>query len=126
SSRVLWFITPDDGSDDLFVNQSAIKISGFRSFREREPVEFVVECGNDGCAKAANVTGPDGGSVQGGRGGGGGGSYGGGRGRYDGGCGGGRYGGRYGGGGGGGCYKCGENGSLTVLYFFFSLFQLDR
>ncbi|GFQ01065.1 glycine-rich protein 2 [Phtheirospermum japonicum] len=73
------FITPDDGSDDLFVHQSAIKTDGFRSLGEGEPVEFVVECGDDGRAKAANVTGPDGGSVQGGRGGGGGGSYGGGR-----------------------------------------------
>ncbi|KAK6143397.1 hypothetical protein DH2020_023745 [Rehmannia glutinosa] len=105
------FITPDDGSEDLFVHQSAIKSEGFRSLGEGEAVEFVVEYGNDGRAKAANVTGPDGGSVQGGsRGGGGGGSYGGrsgGGGGYNGGSrgGGGRSygggGGGYGGGGGG-------------------------
>ncbi|GFQ00156.1 glycine-rich protein 2 [Phtheirospermum japonicum] len=111
------FISPDDGSDDLFVLQSSIKIDDFRSFGEGEPVEFVVECGDDGRAKAANMTGPDGGSVQEGRGGGGGGgdrSYGGsggGGGRYGGGgCG---YGGGYGGDGGGGCYKCGENGHFA-------------
>ncbi|KAL3637354.1 hypothetical protein CASFOL_019653 [Castilleja foliolosa] len=127
------FITPEDGSDDLFVHQSAIKTDGFRSLGEGESVEFIVEYGDDGRAKAANVTGPDGGSVQGGRGGGGGGggyggggggrSYGGGGG-YNGGGGGGRYGGGGGGyggggggygggGGGGGCYKCGENGHMA-------------
>ncbi|KAH6756141.1 glycine-rich protein 2B [Perilla frutescens var. hirtella] len=53
------FITPDDGSEDLFVHQSAIKSEGFRCLGEGESVEFVVEIGNDGRAKAANVTGPD-------------------------------------------------------------------
>ncbi|PIN14279.1 putative RNA-binding protein containing PIN domain and invovled in translation or RNA processing [Handroanthus impetiginosus] len=130
------FITPDDGSEDLFVHQSAIKSEGFRSLGEGEPVEFSVEYGNDGRAKAANVTGPDGASVQGssrgsygGRSGGGGGynggSRGGGRSYGDGGYGGGGYGGGgggyggggYGGGGGGGrgsgCFKCGEEGHMA-------------
>ncbi|GFP91883.1 glycine-rich protein 2, partial [Phtheirospermum japonicum] len=114
------FITPDDGSDDLFVHQSAINIDGFREALGKESrLSSSWNVGDDGCAKAANVTGPDGGSMQGGGGGersyGGGCGYngasrgsGGGGGRYGGGYGGGGYGGRYGGGG-------GENGSLIVL-----------
>ncbi|GER35879.1 cold shock protein 1 [Striga asiatica] len=76
------FITPDDGGEDLFVHQSAVKSEGFRSLAEGEAVEFVVEQGNDGRDKAANVTGPGGAAVKGGR---GGGSYGGRGGGYDGG-----------------------------------------
>ncbi|KAL0386891.1 UNVERIFIED_CONTAM: Glycine-rich protein 2 [Sesamum radiatum] len=59
------FITPDDGSEDIFVHQSAIKSEGFRSLGEGEAVEFVVELSDDGRLKAANVTGPDGAPVQG-------------------------------------------------------------
>lgn len=110
------FITPDDGSEDLFVHQSAIKSDGFRSLGDGEQVEYIVEQGNDGRAKAANVTGPDGASVQGstrGGGGGGGGSYGG-RSGGDGYNGGSRGGSRgYGGGGygsGGGGYGGGGYG----------------
>src|SRR5258708_37504337 len=36
------FIAPDDGSKDLFVHQSAILASGFRSLSEGERVEFSV------------------------------------------------------------------------------------
>ncbi|KAL8518309.1 hypothetical protein ACS0TY_009611 [Phlomoides rotata] len=115
------FITPDDGTEELFVHQSAIKTDGFRSLGDGEAVEYVVEYGNDGRAKAANVTGPDGASVQGstrgsygggGRDGGGGyngGSRGGDRG-YEGG--GGDRG--YGGGDGNGCFKCGESGHMAM------------
>ncbi|KAL8499271.1 hypothetical protein ACS0TY_022304 [Phlomoides rotata] len=59
------FITPDDGSEDRFVHQSAIKSGGFRSLGEGEEVEYSVEYGHDGRAKAANVTGLDGADVQG-------------------------------------------------------------
>uniref|UniRef100_I1LPQ4 Uncharacterized protein n=1 Tax=Glycine max TaxID=3847 RepID=I1LPQ4_SOYBN len=127
SGKVKWFndqkgfgfISPDDGSDDLFVHQSQIKSDGFRSLAEGESVEFAIESESDGRAKAVDVTGPDGASVQGTRRGGDGGrSYGGGRGgggggRYGGG-GGGRYvGGGGGGGGGGSCYSCGESGHFA-------------
>ncbi|KAL3806568.1 hypothetical protein ACHAXA_008697 [Cyclostephanos tholiformis] len=88
------FITPEDGSIDLFVHHSSIHAAGFRSLGDGESVEFDT--------KAINVTGPDGGYVQGtprrmddGYGGGG---YGGGGGRGGGGYGGG---GNRGGGGGG-------------------------
>ncbi|XP_020215037.1 cold shock protein 2 [Cajanus cajan] len=108
------FITPDDGSEDLFVHQSQIRSDGFRSLAEGESVEFAIESDSDGRAKAVEVTGPDGSSVQGSRRGGDGGgrSYGGGRGGGGGGYGGGGYGGR-GGGGGGGCYNCGESGHMA-------------
>nr|GLL47556.1 glycine-rich protein 2-like [Ipomoea trifida]GME03649.1 glycine-rich protein 2-like [Ipomoea batatas] len=99
------FITPDDGSEDLFVHQSGIRSEGFRSLAEGEAVEFEVSSGDDGRTKAVNVTGPDGAPVRGGGGGGGGGggrSGGGGGYGFNSGSrsGGGRSGG-YGGGGGG-------------------------
>ncbi len=37
------FITPDDGSKDVFVHHSAIESSGFRSLAEGEKVEFETE-----------------------------------------------------------------------------------
>ncbi|KAI7724434.1 hypothetical protein M8C21_017277, partial [Ambrosia artemisiifolia] len=94
------FITPEDGGEELFVHQSAIRTDGFRSLGDGENVEYVVETGSDGRNKAADVTGPNEGPVQGstrGGGGGGGDRYGGG-----GGYNGGSRGGRGGGGGYGG------------------------
>ncbi|XP_056159111.1 uncharacterized protein LOC115681972 [Syzygium oleosum] len=38
------FITPDDGSKDLFVHQSSIQSGGFRSLAEGETVEFQIKC----------------------------------------------------------------------------------
>ncbi|PSS25995.1 Glycine-rich protein [Actinidia chinensis var. chinensis] len=112
------FITPDDGSEDLFVHQSSIRSEGFRSLGDGEPVEFVVETGGDGPTKAADVTGPNEEPVQGStRGGGGYGFNGGGRGGgRSGRGGGGGYGGggSYGGGGGANaCFKCGEVGHMA-------------
>ncbi|KAM0071139.1 putative transcription factor CSD family [Helianthus debilis subsp. tardiflorus] len=80
------FITPEDGSEDLFVHQSSIRTDGFRSLGDGESVEYLVEEGSDGRTKAADVTGPNEGPVQGSsRGGGGGGGRGGGGDRYGGG-----------------------------------------
>ena len=100
------FITPDSGGEDLFVHQSAIMTDGFRSLREGEAVEFVVETSSDGRAKAVNVTGPGGNAPEGAprrrmnnNGFGGGMGYGGGRGGGGAGYGGG-YGAGYGAGGG--------------------------
>ncbi|KAJ6801548.1 putative glycine-rich protein 2 [Iris pallida] len=132
------FITPDDGSEDLFVHHSSIKTDGFWSLVEAETVEFCVNQGDDGRTKAIDVTGPGGANVQGadsgggggggGRGGGsgyggggrgcggyggGGGGYGGGGGGYGGGGGGYGGGGRGGGDGGGACYSCGETGHMA-------------
>ncbi|KAI5072880.1 hypothetical protein GOP47_0012986 [Adiantum capillus-veneris] len=111
------FITPDDGSEDLFVHQTSIVSEGFRSLADGESVEFSVEQGDDGRTKALNVTGPEGSPVQGASRGDGYGGGGRGRGRGRGGRGGGGYGGYYAGGGGGGggsaCYNCGESGHIA-------------
>jgi len=56
------FIVPDDGSDDVFVHQTAIHAAGFRSLAEGEPVEYsTIEDPSNGKIKAQNVTGPMGG-----------------------------------------------------------------
>ena len=48
------FITPDDGSKDLFVHFSAINGSGYRSLDENQTVEFDVVQGDKG-PQATNV-----------------------------------------------------------------------
>lgn len=60
------FVTPNDGSPDVFVHQTNIYAEGFRSLAEGEQVEY--ECVVDdqsGKTKAHNVTGPGGSYVQG-------------------------------------------------------------
>ena len=37
------FITPDDGTDDVFVHHSAIDCSGFRDLADGERVEYEAE-----------------------------------------------------------------------------------
>ena len=48
------FITPDDGSKDVFVHHSAIQGMGFKSLSENDEVDFDVEQGPKG-PRAANV-----------------------------------------------------------------------
>ena len=48
------FITPDDGSKDVFVHHTAIQSQGFRTLQEGEAVEFEITQGQKGPA-AANV-----------------------------------------------------------------------
>jgi len=48
------FITPDDGSKDLFVHHSAIQGEGFKSLAENQAVEFEVEQSDKG-PRAKNV-----------------------------------------------------------------------
>ena len=48
------FITPDDGSKDVFVHHSGIQMEGFKSLYEGDEVEFDVEQGQKG-PNAANV-----------------------------------------------------------------------
>ena len=59
------FITPSDGSPDVFVHQSSIHAAGFRSLRDGESVEFTVETDFKGKTKASKCTGPNGDFVQG-------------------------------------------------------------
>lgn len=48
------FITPDDGSTDLFAHFSAIQASGFKSLKEGQKVNFEVAQGPKG-KQAANI-----------------------------------------------------------------------
>jgi CspA family cold shock protein len=48
------FITPEDGSKDVFVHHSAIDMAGFKSLQEGDEVEFDVEEDTRG-PKAVNV-----------------------------------------------------------------------
>jgi CspA family cold shock protein len=48
------FITPEDGSDDLFAHFSAINMSGFKSLKEGQKVTFEVVQGPKG-KQASNI-----------------------------------------------------------------------
>ncbi len=54
-SKGFGFITPSDGSDDVFVHFSAIHGSGFRTLREGQAVIAAVERGPKG-PQAIRVT----------------------------------------------------------------------
>ena len=49
------FISPDDGTEDVFVHFSSIAGSGFRTLAEGAKVEYEVEQGQKGL-QATNVT----------------------------------------------------------------------
>jgi protein lin-28 len=73
SGQVKWFdtkkgfgfIVPSDGTDDVFVHQTAIHAEGFRSLAEGESVEYELDIEENGRRSAKSVTGPDGVYVQG-------------------------------------------------------------
>ena len=49
------FVTPDDGSKDVFIHYSAIQGDGFKSLKEGDKIEFEVTQGPKG-PQASNVT----------------------------------------------------------------------
>ena len=53
-SKGFGFITPDDGSKDLFAHFSSIQAGGFKSLKENDKVQFDVEEGPKG-PRAANI-----------------------------------------------------------------------
>ena len=48
------FITPDDGSEDLFAHFSAINMNGFKTLKEGDKVSFEVVQGPKG-KQASNI-----------------------------------------------------------------------
>ncbi|ADU72157.1 cold shock domain-containing protein [Pantoea sp. At-9b] len=56
AEKGLGFITPENGSKDVFVHFSAIQGNDYRSLDEGQRVEFILENGQKGPA-AANITG---------------------------------------------------------------------
>lgn len=54
-SKGFGFITPDDGSKDVFVHFAAIQEQGFKTLAENQRVQFSIDNGPKGPA-AVNVT----------------------------------------------------------------------
>nr|ACU20624.1 unknown [Glycine max] len=102
SQKGFGFITPQDGTDDLFVHFTSIRSDGYRSLSEGQSVEFLLDYGDDGRTMAVDVTSAVRSRRPGGFRGGGGRGIGGGR--------GGGFGRR---GGGPECYNCGRIGHLA-------------
>ena len=53
-SKGFGFITPTEGGEDLFAHHTAIQMSGFKTLKEGQKVEFEVKRGPKGL-QAANI-----------------------------------------------------------------------
>ena len=51
------FITPDDGSEDLFAHFSSITMEGFKTLKQGQEVNFEITDGPKG-KQASNITSP--------------------------------------------------------------------
>lgn len=49
------FITPADGSKDVFVHISAVQKAGFRSLQDGQKIEYELLAGKDGRTSAENL-----------------------------------------------------------------------
>ncbi|GBQ06320.1 cold-shock protein [Saccharibacter floricola] len=49
------FITPDVGSDDVFVHISALQSSGLQGLNEGQKISFDIEAGRNGREAAVNL-----------------------------------------------------------------------
>lgn len=56
-SKGFGFITPDDGTEDLFAHFSAIQMGGFKTLKEGQKVQFDIMQGPKG-KQAANIQNP--------------------------------------------------------------------
>ena len=56
-SKGYGFITPDDGGEDLFAHFSQIQMSGFKTLKEGQKVQFEVAQGSKG-QQASNIQAP--------------------------------------------------------------------
>ncbi len=53
------FITPEDGSKDVFVHISAVELAGLGTLSQGQRIEFDIEPGKDGKSAAANLVATD-------------------------------------------------------------------
>ena len=49
------FVTPDDGSKDVFVHISAVQAAGMKTLEPDQKVEYELEDGKDGKVSAGNL-----------------------------------------------------------------------
>lgn len=55
ASKGFGFITPEDGSKDVFVHISAVDRAGLSTLRENQKLSFDLERGADGKTSAVNL-----------------------------------------------------------------------